>query len=203
MRNVLRIVASSFGVVAGLAGIEHGYFEILQGNNPPDSLMFASMGPPCEPAMTIVPSFLITGVLAIVFSVIIVIWSVAFVQRKYGSLVLMLLCIPQLLFGGGIFPPVIGFIGGLVGTRMNAPLTWWRARLSGNTLRALAGLWPLVILLAWALAGQWIVGHFFNDFMVENGWLVPILVIGLLVIAVVAGFARAAQDKPIPQRALP
>lgn len=206
MRNALRIVAASFGIAAALAGLEHGYFEILQGDVPPNSLMIFSMGPPCEPkmiwnacepAMTIVPSFLITGVLAIVTSVIILIWSAAFIQHKHGGLVLMLLCIPLLLFGGGIFPPVIGFIGGLVGTKINAPLTWWRARFSGPGGRFLARLWPwpLVIFLVWTLAGQWSVGHFFNDFMLENAWLVPLLVIGLLVVAVLTGFADEVQKK--------
>ncbi len=30
MKKVTRIVAPSLGVVAGIAGLEHGYFEILQ-----------------------------------------------------------------------------------------------------------------------------------------------------------------------------
>jgi hypothetical protein len=106
----------------------------------------------CEPAMTIVPSFLITGVLAMVTSVIILIWSAAFIQRKHGGLVLMLLCIPLLLFGGGIFPPVIGFIGGLVGTRINAPLTGWRARFSGSGGRFWRR-WPWPLVISWGDAG--------------------------------------------------
>ena len=40
MRKATRIVAASFGVLAGIAGLEHGYFEILQGNTNPLSLMF-------------------------------------------------------------------------------------------------------------------------------------------------------------------
>jgi hypothetical protein len=212
MRNALRIVAVSLGVVAALAGLEHGYFEILQGDVAPNSLMIFSMGPPCEPkliwnacepAMTIVPSFLITGVLAIVTSVIMLIWSAAFIHRKHGGRVLMLLCLPMLLVGGGVFPPAIGFIGGLVGTRIHAPLTWWRARFSGPGGRFLAGLWPwpLVIFLVWTLAGQWIVGYFFNDFMLKNAWLVPLLVIGLLAVAVLTGFAYEVQKKSVPQGA--
>jgi hypothetical protein len=49
MRKVTKSVATWFGVAAGIAGIEHGYFEILQGNIQPDRLMIASMGPPCVP----------------------------------------------------------------------------------------------------------------------------------------------------------
>ena len=49
MRKATKTVATWFGILAGAAGLEHGYFEILQGNMRPTSLMFASMGPPCVP----------------------------------------------------------------------------------------------------------------------------------------------------------
>jgi hypothetical protein len=50
MRSATRVVASSFGVVAGIAGLEHGYFEILQGNTRPAGVIMASMEPPFKPA---------------------------------------------------------------------------------------------------------------------------------------------------------
>src|SRR3990172_7882550 len=102
MRKATRIVAASLGIVAGIAGLEHGYFEILQGNARPASLMFASWGPPCvpeeawhacEPAMTVVPNLLIAGILTVVLGVLTMIWSAAFVQRKHGGWVLILLSI--------------------------------------------------------------------------------------------------------------
>jgi hypothetical protein len=113
----------SFGILAGLAGLEHGYFEILQGNARPESLMFASMGPPCvpdkiwnacEPAMTILPNFLVTGILTVILGLLILIWSAAFVQRKNGGSILILLSVVLLLFGGGFFPPLIGASGGVL-----------------------------------------------------------------------------------------
>jgi len=75
--SATRIVASTAGVLAGLEGIEHGSFETLQGNGTPGSIMISAMGPPCqatrvwngcEPAMTIMPNFFVTGVLAIIVS---------------------------------------------------------------------------------------------------------------------------------------
>ncbi|MBN1581787.1 MAG: hypothetical protein JXA89_13870 [Anaerolineae bacterium] len=48
------------------------------------------MGPPCQPetvahacwlAMTVVPSFLVTGVLAVVLSLVAALWAADFVQR--------------------------------------------------------------------------------------------------------------------------
>ena len=203
MRSATQLVATWFGVAAGLAGIEHGYFEVLQGNLRPDSLMIASMGPPCdpervwnacEPAMTVIPSFLITGILAIIASLAVLIWAAAFVQRKHGGVVLILLSIVLLLVGGGLFPPLIGVIAGVAGAKINAPL--WRkpGHLSGRMLSVLARLWPwpLVIFLVWLL-GQWIVGYFFNDFLRENGYLSLLLIVALLPLSVFAAYAHDVQ----------
>ena len=205
MRKATRVVAALFGAFAGFGGPEHGYFEILRGNTRPDSLMIAAMGPPCEPekvwnlcepAMTVVPSYLVTGILAFIVGLITMIWAAAFVHRKNGGLVLILLSIALLLVGGGLFPPVIGIVAGLVATRINAPLTRQPTRLYGKVLRFLAKLWPwpLVAFFVWAF-GQFIVGYFFNEFLLKSGFLVPLLIIGLLVLSILTGYAYDVHDR--------
>ncbi len=205
MRKATRIVAASLGVAAGIAGLEHGYFEILQGNVQPSSLMIASMGPPCdpevvwnrcEPAMTIIPNFLITGILAMIIGLLILIWSAAFIQRQHGGLVLILLSIALLLFGGGIFPPLIGVIGGVTASRINKPVTQQPMPRSGKILRILARLWPwpIVILMIWLL-GQFVVGYFFNDFLKSNGYLSLLLIIGFLPLSVFTAYAHDVQTQ--------
>jgi hypothetical protein len=61
--------------------------------------------------------------------------------------------------------------------------------------RFLAGLWPwpLVAFFVWLL-GQFVVGYFYNEFLMESGFLVPGLILGLMVLAIVSGFARDAQE---------
>jgi hypothetical protein len=200
VRKATRVVASLFGIFAGFGGPEHGYFEILQGNVRPDSLIIAAMGPPCdpekvwnlcEPAMTVIPSFLVTGILATVIGLITMIWAAVFVHRKHGGIVLMLLSIALLLFGGGLFPPLIGIIAGVVATRINAPLT----RQPGSVLRLFAKLWPwpLVAFFVWA-SGQFVVGYFFNEFLQKSGFLIPLLIIGLLVLSILTGHAHDAYN---------
>ena len=204
MRKATRIVAALFGAFAGFGGPEHGYFEILRGNARPDSLIIAAMGPPCEPekvwnlcepAMTVIPSYLATGILAFVIGLITMIWAVAFVHRKHGGLVLILLSIVLLLVGGGLFPPVIGIVAGLVATRINAPLTRQPSHLYGKVLRFLAKLWPwpLVAFFVWAF-GQFIVGYFFNEFLQQSGFLAPLLIVGLLGLSILTGYARDVHD---------
>ena len=65
-------------------------------------------------------------------------WSLFFIHRRRSGLVLFLLSLALLLFGGGIFPTVIGMIGAAVATRIDAPILWWRQRLSGSAGRFLA-----------------------------------------------------------------
>ena len=200
MRKATRVAASLFGLFAGFGGPEHGYFEILQGNVRPDSLIIAAIGPPCEPekvwnlcepAMTVIPSFLVTGILATVIGLITMIWAAAFVQRKNGGIVLILLSIALLLIGGGMFPPVIGIIAGVIGTRINAPLT----RQPGSVLRFFAKLWPwpLVAFFVWVF-GQFLVGHYFNEFLQKSGFLSPLLIIGLFVLSILTGYAYDVHD---------
>jgi len=200
MRKATRISATVFGLTAGGAGIEHGIFEILQGNSRPEGLMIASIGPPCvaelswnqcEPAMTILPNFLITGILAVILGVSVTVWSAFFLQSKRGGLLLMLLCIPLLLFGGGIFPPLIGIIAGALGTRIHKPLNPAGSRLSGGLLRTLALLWPwsLALYVIWIL-GQWVIGHFFNDWLLANGYLILVVILGTLVLTPAAAYAH-------------
>jgi len=149
--SAARSVASTFGVLAGLGGLTHGIGEMLQGNIAPSGMFIVSwtQGPIAthmggDPGMSIVPNLLITGVLAIVVSLITITWAVAFVQRKHGGAVLILLSIAMLLVGGGFGSPIIGILAGIAGTSINAPLTWWRTRLAGNARYLLAQLWPWV-----------------------------------------------------------
>ena len=117
-----RAAASIIGIFAGLSGASHGPGEILQGNTAPSGIMIkawpgltALNG---EPAMTIVPSFLVTGVLTIIFGLLVAIWAAKFVQKKNGGLALILLSIIMLLVGGGLVPPIFGVGAGIIGTRI-------------------------------------------------------------------------------------
>jgi hypothetical protein len=201
MRKATKTVATWLGVVAGIAGLEHGYFEILQGSTKPDSLAFPSWGPPCdpekiwhacEPAMSILPNFLITGILAMLLSLAVMIWSAGFVQRKHGGLVLILLSIALLLFGGGFFPPIIGLVGGLAGTKINKPLS----KQPGSIIRFTAKLWPwtLVIFLVWTL-GQFPFGYFFNDFLKSIMPFGLLLILTSLPLSVYAAYGHDATSQ--------
>ena len=146
-KSAARITASTFGFLSGLGGITHGIGEIRQGNVTSSEIVVNSwtQGPIAtnmggEPAMAIVPNLLITGLLTIIFSLAVIVWSVMFVQRKQGGLVLVLLSIAMLLVGGGFAPPVMGILAGVAGLGINAR-KWWGTRLPINIQHFLAKSW--------------------------------------------------------------
>ena len=106
------------GIFAGIGGASHGPGEILQDDIAPEGIIIQAwpeltvlVG---EPAMTIIPSLLVTGLLAIVSGLLVTIWAAAQVQRENGGVILILLSAVMLFFGGGLFPPVIGIIAGII-----------------------------------------------------------------------------------------
>ncbi len=198
MRKATKTVATWLGIVAGIAGLEHGYFEFLQGNTHPPSVAFPSWGPPCvpdeiwhacEPAMSIIPNFLITGILAMLLSLILIVWAGWFIQIRNGGWVQMALSVLLLLFGGGFFPPIIAFVGGLAGTQINRPLVGQPARMT----RLADRLWPwsLVIFVAWTL-GQFPFGYFFNDFLKSIMYVSLLVILTSLPLAVYTAYAYDA-----------
>lgn len=146
--SATRIVVSTFGALVALAGIEHGVGEILQGPVAPDGLAIESWPDvkafeilAGEPAMTVIPNLLVTGVLAVIVALTFGIWAVMFVERRYGGLVLIALSVLLLLVGGGFAPVLMGIILGFAATRIGAV----SRRPPGGVARTIGRVWP------WAL----------------------------------------------------
>ncbi len=207
MINTTRIFASTFGAFMALAGIEHGIGEVLQGNVTPGGVMILSWpdsaffhGVGGEPAMTILPNLLVTGILSILVSLVLLVWATVFIQRKHGGLVMILISIALLPVGGGIFPPIIGILIGTVATRIHSALSWWRTHLSNGFRHFLASLWPwayAACILSWLamIPGVSLLGYFFG---VNDATLILKILcfaLGFLILTIFSGFARDAGRK--------
>jgi hypothetical protein len=209
--NATRVVASTFGVLVGLAGIEHGYFELLQGDVGPGSIMIDAIGPAqrfwgygTERALTIIPSFLVTGILAMVFGLLVVIWAGAFVHRKNGAGVLLLLSIVLFLVGGGFGPIFLAILASATATRIDKPLRWWRAHLPVNVRGFLTKLWPwsivasvllFVISVEIAIFGYPLVWFFGTDTTFTIQYTSAYIMLGLMLLSVLTGFAHDIQKQ--------
>ncbi|SFN62462.1 hypothetical protein [Mycetocola miduiensis] len=150
----VRTVVAVFGVLAAGAGVEHGIGEILQGSvasdgpfirSWPDTEAFDVLGG--EPALTVLPTMLLSGIVTVIVASGLGIWAIIGVHRRYGGLVLIGLSLLLLLVGGGFGPPLLAIILGLGGTWLTVPSQPPRA---GS--RAFARVWP------WAL-GAGVVGY--------------------------------------------
>jgi hypothetical protein len=201
MRNATSLFASTFGAIWALAGIEHGIGEVLQGNIVPGAILFSSWPDSAffgslngEPAMTIIPNLLITGILAILFSLALLVWAILFIERKNSGFVMILLSVALLFVGGGIFPPILCILTGAVATRIHASAPIKIPRL-GSFHRFLAKLWPWlfsVCILTWLslFPGLAFLGFFYG---VNNPKLILAILIFALVVSILtvsSGFAR-------------
>lgn len=118
------MAARALGVFAGLGGALHGPGEMLQGNVAPEGVIIQAwpgltelLG---EPAMTIIPSYQVSGILTVIVGIAVAAWAYWFMHRKDGGLVLVLSSVALLLVGGGLFPPAFGIMGGVLGTQWSA-----------------------------------------------------------------------------------
>ena len=209
MKNATNLWASTLGTIMGAAGLEHGIGEVLQGNvapaglmilSWPDSEFFRIMGG--EPAMTIIPNLLVSGILTILISLVFIVWAIRFIHHKNGGLVLLLLTIPWLLVGGGLFPPFLGAIVGLVGTRVNAPLTWWRNHLPSGLQGFLGRIWQgsfITCVIAWLCLFPGI--NLFSYYLgIEDPNLMLVILSGALgsfLLTIFTGFAHDSRNPGI------
>lgn len=124
-----RISATTVGVIAGLVGVMHSWGEFSHRDLKLTGFMFEAntgrslINVPTSHwtgwiAMTLVPNFLITSFLSIIMSFAIVVWSLFFIRREKGGLVLVFLSAVAILLGCGFIPPFLGIIAGVIGSRI-------------------------------------------------------------------------------------
>ena len=209
--SAARFAASAFGILSGLGGFTHGVGEVLQGNVAPNGLIINSwtQGPIAdhlggEPGMTIVSNLFITGSLTMIAALALIIWSAAFVGRKRGGPILMLLAVTMLLVGGGFAPPVIGLLSGLAALGINSPYPWWQAHLQNGPRLFLARTWPWVLGVTltngvFLVIGSVILVIFFGldtPQLFVDSFLVSV---PLVLLTILTGVARDLENKPRAQ----
>lgn len=154
--SATRVIATTIGVFFGLfSGVNHGFFEFLQGNKPTGGLFIHAIGDAqrfwplgAEDAFTLIPNFMITGIASMLVGITIIIWSIWFLPTKHGRSVFLGLFILLFLVGGGIGQVAFFLPAWAFATRMDKPLTWWRKVLPNSTWPFLSKLWIVTLVLA-------------------------------------------------------
>lgn len=145
----IKITTTVIGVLLGLAGIlNHGIFEILQGNNTTEGFFIEAIGKThrfwihgTEAAFTIIHNFLITGICAVLIGLAIIFWSIKYLHTKHGSTVFLLLLILLMLVGGGIGYIILFIPTWSFSTQINKSLKWWEKVLPVRLRNILSALW--------------------------------------------------------------
>ncbi len=215
--NATRIIVTTIGVIFGFSGFNHGFFEFLQGNKPTSGLVIQAIGEGqqfwtegTEEAFTIIPNFLISGLLAMGIGLVIIIWSLWFIETRHGRSVFLGLFSLLFLVGGGIGQLAFFIPAWAFSTRMNKPLIWWKKVLPQNMWPFLSRLWPITltlstisILIGLELA---IFGYFpgtTDPQTLQNTAMLFVLASALLnIISFIAGFGHDLQRMAQPQSSL-
>lgn len=163
-----RIIVSVVGILCGISGLEHGFFETLQGNVTPDGLLISAIGPAqrfwpggTETALTVIPNFLVTGILAMLVSIAVVTWSGWFIAKKHGAAIFLLLSVMQFLVGGGFAQIFLVLLVTAAATQINRRLDWFHPLRFIPLRRILGTLWLwLLLLFAFSLLGAMIAAIF-------------------------------------------
>ena len=200
-----KAIASLLGVMVGISGLDHGFFETLQGNSPTPALIVKAIGPDqrmwvhgTEEALTLVPNYLVSGLLAISVAVLAIVWSLRFIGRPRGSLAFLGLGVLLLLVGGGVAMFAFVLFTWAVARRIHRPLTWWRAIVPTAVGRTLARRWPFLVVVALALYAfaleVAIVGVVPGVANAETRlyicWLSLLVMVGVIVVALIGASAQ-------------
>jgi len=133
-----RLYVTIQGVLGGLAGMIHGFAEILQGNRPTEGQWLVTVG-----AFTLIPNYLATGIAAMLVGLCVLVWTLGFIHTKHGATVFLILATALFLVGGGVMQVLFFLIAWGVATQIRQPLTWWRKTLSAGFCQQLAKGWRL------------------------------------------------------------
>ncbi len=148
VNHAIQTIVATLGIIFGIGGMGHGFFEALQGNTATNGYVIDAIGEANrmwlhgnEPAFTIIPNFLLTGIAAMLAGIAVIIWSAGFMHKKHASLIFLSLFILLFLVGGGIAQIIFFMIGWGMSTRIHKPLNWWRKVLPVGVRKYLSKLW--------------------------------------------------------------
>lgn len=92
--------------------------------------------------MSLRPTIVLRGILAVVLGLGMAFWALAFVGRRWGGEVLILLSVLLMPLGGGFLPPFYGILAGAVATRTRRQVNEPRNRFILGVDHGLARLCP-------------------------------------------------------------
>lgn len=139
------------GLLAALNGVDHGIGAITQGPGSPPDLVYESWAhvdafDPLngEPALTVIPDLLVSGLLTVLAAVALGTWVTLCPARRHSAPIVLGLALLLLLVGGGFGPPLLGIVVGLLVMRIGTS----KSPSVGSVTRLASRLWPWPLAVA-------------------------------------------------------
>src|ERR1039457_4167341 len=204
--SATRSIACTLGVLVGIGSIDHGLVECLQGFHPTPGLIVNALGSGYrwtvwkqggEGAFTLIPNFLVTGVIATILGLLIIVWSLRFIRSPYGPTVFLSLGVTSFLTGGGVAQIVLFPLAWAVATRIGASLDLWRRLLPPIARPLLGRLWPWTLGVATALfilsleiaVFGYVPGVSEQTTILHTCWRLLAVALALYLVSIASGFA--------------
>jgi hypothetical protein len=200
-------IARTLGVLVGIGSIDHGLLECLQGFRPTPGLIVNALGPGYpwtvwkgggEGAFTLIPNFLVTGIVATVLGLAMIGWSLRFLHSPRGPTVFLILGVASFATGGGVAQIVLFTLTWGVATRIGATLDFWRWVIPSGLRCALGRLWPwtlcvstlsFLVALEIAVFG-YVPGVSAHMELLHICWKILAFALALYLVSIVSGFAH-------------
>jgi len=99
----IAFIGQIIGEISVLACICHAIFEIIKGNKKTVNIAL-EMG-----AISIFSNYLASGIVTLIFSIVLGIWLVFGIRKKYGTVIIFFFAAILLISGGG-FAPIFGIV---------------------------------------------------------------------------------------------
>jgi len=171
--NPMKISRFVLVLYSAMIGCIHGIGEILQAGSKSNSLLIHAIdvANPDEiwhaglPAFSIIPDLMITGIITVLISIAIVVFTILWIERDYYK-VLPIFFILLFLFGGGFVPPLIGMISSTFYIIKRKSNRHNKQPSLSRKLIATSWIYLISVLLIW-FPISWIMGWFFPTFRLK------------------------------------
>ena len=200
-RSAMEWMTRGLGVLVGFFSFEHGLLEALQGNTVPvtgpvgyDIKMLGygyiidAIGQnwkfwtgAMEPAFTVVPNYLITGISAMTIGIIIVLWALFMMKSKFGVPGFAGLTVLMFFFGGGFATVFTSLFTVVCALLQNKERRWWKTHIPLKTALIIGRVWPwlfvFTLLFSFIAVSTTVFGY-------PLVWFLPDAVVGRLLLPI-------------------
>lgn len=185
------LTAVTMSILLALAAmLNHGVFEIRQGFTSTNGFFIEAISEAdrfwyygSEAAFTIVHNFLLTGIIVVVISFLLIVFSIKYLAAPKRAGLLLAFFVLLSLFGGGIghivvFLPTWGFA-----TCIHSPLRWYEKNIPKNVRMNLSRLWLFFLVTA---CFSWLVVMYLGVFGYIPGLSDPNITLNIVIVFLLA-----------------